>query len=173
MDGTKILELVLYTLPAVITGLVAYYFFKEHTKNEDGRRRFLLHKDMQVTAMPLRLQAYERMALFLERITPTKLLIRVKPTSSNKEDYEVLIVASIEQEFEHNLSQQIYVSDKCWNIITTAKNATIQLIRKASLLEKTDTANKLREVVLTEMMERQSPSSAALSFIKNEVSEMW
>jgi len=173
MDGNKILELVLYTLPAVITGVVAYYFFKEHTKNEDGRRRFLLHKDMQVTAMPLRLQAYERMALFLERITPSKLLIRVKPTSSNKEDYEALLIASIEQEFEHNISQQIYVSDDCWNIITAAKNATIQLIRKASLLEKTDTSNKLREVVLTEMMERQSPSSAALAYIKKEVSEMW
>ncbi len=173
MDGTKILELVLYTLPAVITGVVAYYFFKEHTKNEDGRRRFLLHKDMQVTAMPLRLQAYERMALFLERITPSKLLIRVKPTSSNKEDYEALLLSNIEQEFEHNLSQQIYVSDECWNVITAAKNATIQLIRKASLLEKTDTANKIREVVLTEMMERQAPSSAALSYIKNEVGEMW
>jgi len=173
MDGTKILELVLYTLPAVITGVVAYYFFKEHTKNEDGRRRFLLHKDMQVTAMPLRLQAYERMALFLERITPSKLIVRVQPTSSNKEDYEALLIANIEQEFEHNLSQQIYVSDECWNIITAAKNATIQLIRKASLLEKTDTSNKLREVVLTEMMERQSPSSAALSYIKKEVGEMW
>lgn len=173
MDGTKLLELVLYTLPAIITGVVAYYFFKEHTKNEDGRRRFLLHKDMQVTAMPLRLQAYERMALFLERITPSKLLIRVRPTSSNKEDYEALLIANIEQEFEHNLSQQIYVSDECWNIITAAKNATIQLIRKASLLEKTDTADKLREVVLTEMMERQSPSSAALSYIKKEVGEMW
>jgi hypothetical protein len=173
MDGSKILELLLYTLPAIITGVIAYYFFKEHTKNEDGRRRFLLHKDMQVTAMPLRLQAYERMALFLERITPAKLIVRVQPTSSNKEDYEALIIANIEQEFEHNLSQQIYVSDECWNIITAAKNATIQLIRKASLLEKTDTANKLREVVLTEMMERQSPSSAALAYIKKEVGEMW
>lgn len=173
MDGTKILEIVLYTLPAIITGFVAYYFFKEHTKNEDGRRRFLLHKDMQVTAMPLRLQAYERMALFLERITPSKLIVRVQPTSSNKEDYESLLVANIEQEFEHNLSQQIYVSDECWNIITAAKNATIQLIRKASLLEKTDTANKLREVVLTEMMEKQAPSSAALAYIKKEVGEMW
>ncbi|MEP1488434.1 MAG: hypothetical protein ABJL44_16875 [Algibacter sp.] len=173
MDGNKVLELIFYTLPAIITGLIAYYFFKEHTKNEDGRRRYLLKKDMQVNAMPLRLQAYERMALFLERITPSKLLVRITPTSSNKEDYESLLIQSVEQEFEHNLSQQIYVSDKCWSIISTAKNATIQLIRKASLLEKTDTANKLREVVLTEMMERRAPSDAALSFIKDEVSNMW
>lgn len=128
---------------------------------------------MQVNSLPLRLQAYERMALFSERIRPSKLLVRIKPTSSNKEDYEALIIATIEQEFEHNLSQQIYLSDDCWNVITAAKNATIQLIRKASLLEKTNSANKLREVILTEMMEKRPPSDAALSFLKKEVSQMW
>ena len=128
---------------------------------------------MQKEAFPLRLQAYERMALFLERISPSKLLVRVKPTSSNKEDYENLLQATIEQEFEHNLSQQIYVSDQCWSIITAAKNATIQFIRKASMLEKTDSANKLREVILTEFMDKQPPSNAGLAFIKKEVSEMW
>ncbi|WP_405296891.1 hypothetical protein [Algibacter sp. Ld11] len=173
MEISRILDLFMFTIPTLVTGLIAYYFFKEHTKNEDGRRRFLLKKDMQVTALPLRLQAYERMAIFLERITPSKLLIRITPTSSNKENYESLLIQSIEQEFEHNLSQQIYISDKCWNIITASKNATIQLIRKASLLEKTDTANKLREVVLTEMMERLAPTDAALSYIKEEVSDLW
>ena len=173
MEVEKIFEVFLYAIPALITGMIAYYFFKEHTKNEDGRRRFLLHKDIQVNTLPIRLQAYERMALFLERITPSKLLIRVSPTSSDEDTYESLLVATIEQEFEHNLSQQIYVSDECWNIIVAAKNATIQLIRKAGLLEKTGTADKLREVILTEMMEKRAPSDAALSFIKNEVSELW
>lgn len=173
MDTQRIIDLFLFAIPSLITGVIAYYFFKEHTKNEDGRRRYLLKKDMQINAMPLRLQAYERLALLLERLSPSKLLIRIQPTSSNKEDYVKLLAQSIEQEFEHNLSQQIYVSEKCWNIIATAKNATIQLIIKASLSKKTDTANKLREVVLTEMMERISPSDAALSFIKEEVSELW
>lgn len=173
MEIEKIFEVFLYAIPALITGIIAFYFFKEHTKNEDGRRRFLLHKDMQVNTLPIRLQAYERLALFLERITPTKLLVRVAPTSANKEDYESLLIQSIDQEFQHNLSQQIYVSDECWNITKAAKNATIQLIRKAGLLEKTNSANKLREVVLTEMMERSAPSDAALSYIKQEVSEIW
>jgi len=173
MEASKIFELLLYTVPTIITGMIAYYFFKEHTKNEDGRRRFLLHKDMQVNTLPIRLQAYERMALFLERIAPSKLLVRIAPTSSSKEDYESLLIQSISQEFEHNLSQQIYVSDDCWNIIVAAKNATIQLIRKASLLEKTNSANKLREIVLTEMMEKRPHSDAALSYIKKEVSDLW
>jgi len=173
MNSERIIDLILYAIPALITGIIAYYFFKEHTKNEDGRRRFLLHKDIQVNALPLRLQAYERMTLFLERISPNNILVRVVPKSSNKEDYEALLISTIEQEYDHNLTQQIYMSDECWNIITAAKNATIQLIRKASLLEKTATANKLREVVITEMMDRRAPSDAALSFIKQEVSEMW
>ena len=173
METEKILDFFLYIIPAVITGIIAFYFFKQFIRNEDNRRNFLLHKDQQKHALPIRLQAYERMALFLERITPAKLLIRINPKSSNKESYEALLIASIEQEFEHNLSQQIYLSDECWSIISASKNATIQLIRKASLLPKTDTANKLREVILTEMMEKKPPSDAALSYIKNEVSDLW
>jgi hypothetical protein len=173
MEVDKILELLLYTIPAVITGLVAYYFFKEHTKNEEGRRKYLINKELQVNSLPIRLQAYERMTLFLERIKPSKLLLRTSPNSSNKEDYESLLIATIDQEFEHNLTQQIYISDECWNIITAAKNTTIQLIRKANMLDKTETADKLREVILTEMMEKQAPSDTALSYIKNEVSNLW
>lgn len=173
MEAEKILDFFLYVVPAVITAVIAFYFFRQFIKNEDNRRNFLLHKELQKHALPIRLQAYERMALFLERITPSKLLIRISPKSSNKEDYESLLIASIEQEYEHNLSQQIYLSDDCWSIIAASKNATIQLIRKASLQQKTDTANKLREVILTEMMESKPPSDAGLSYIKNEVSGLW
>ncbi|MDI5888631.1 MULTISPECIES: hypothetical protein [Flavobacterium] len=173
MDTTKIIELLSYTLPAIVTGLVAYYFFDLHTKNEEGRRRYLLNKEAQKNALPLRLQAYERMSLYMERINPTKLLIRITPISNDKNDYENLITAQIEQEFEHNLTQQIYMSDECWTIIVTAKNATIQMIRKANMSERVDNADKLREVVLSDLMEKQSPSNAALAYIKNEVGQLW
>ena len=171
MDASKLLEILAYTLPALITGTVAYYFFDLHTKNEEGRRRFLLNKEAQKDALPLRLQAFERMVLFLERINHTKLFIRLSPLSSDKNDYENYVIAQIEQEFEHNLSQQIYMSDECWTIIVTAKNATIQMIRKANMSERVDSADKLREVILSDLMEKATPSSAALSFLKNEVNE--
>ena len=173
MDTENLLNLMFYAIPTVITGGIAYYFFKQHIENEFNLRKYNLQKGLQKEALPIRLQAYERMALFLERISPSKLLIRVQPTTSNKENYESLLIATIEQEFEHNISQQIYVTDECWSIINAAKNATIQLIRKASMLEKTNTANKLREVILTELMDKRPPSNAALSFIKKEVGEIW
>ncbi|MFV5703139.1 hypothetical protein ACM55F_14825 [Flavobacterium sp. XS2P12] len=173
MESIPIIELLSYTLPAVVTGVVAYYFFDLHTKNEEGRRRYLLHKEAQKNALPLRLQAFERMALYMERINPTKLLIRIAPLSQDKNDYENLIIAQIEQEFEHNLTQQIYMSDECWTIIVTAKNATIQMIRKANRSDRVDSSDKLREVLLNDLMEKQSPSNAALAYIKNEVGQLW
>jgi len=168
-----ILTLLFYCVPAAITGAMAYYFFKEHVSNENARREFLIQKDLQKEALPIRLQAYERLSLFLERIKPAKLLVRVSPNSSSKQDYEALLIANIEQEFDHNLSQQIYVTDKCWSITSTAKNATIQMIRKATLSDKVDSASKVQEVILTDLMEKRSPSDAALSFIKDEVSSIW
>lgn len=173
MELEQFLSIFFSILPSVIIGLVAYYFFKMHTANEEGRRRYLIHKEAQKNAMPLRLQAYERMVLFLERINPAKLLIRITPQSSNKHDYEEYLIAQIEQEYEHNLTQQIYISAECWDIITTAKNATIQLIRKSNMSDKVDSANKLREVMLTDLFDKQSPSSIAVAYLKNEVSELW
>ena len=129
----------------------------------------MLNKEAQKEVLPIRLQAFERMTLFLERINLAKLLIRITPISEDKNDYENYIIAQIEQEFEHNLTQQIYMSDECWTIIITAKNATIQMIRKANLSDRVDNANKLREVLLSDLMEKQSPSNTALAYIKNEV----
>lgn len=171
MDTSKILEILAYTLPSLITGGVAYSLFNSYFKDQRNTRSWLLQKENQKDALPLRLQAYERMALFLERINPTKLLIRVSPNSSNKNDYENYLIAQIEQEFEHNLTQQIYLTDDCWTIILTAKNATIQMIRKTNMSERVDTADKLREVILSDLMEKQSPSSAALSYLKNELNQ--
>jgi RNase H-fold protein (predicted Holliday junction resolvase) len=113
------------------------------------------------------------MALFLERIVPSNLLIRVQPTSADKSAYEALLVKNIENEFDHNISQQIYMSDECWNVIKAAKNASIQMIRKSSMSNKIDSADKLREAILNDMLDKQPPSAAALSFVKKEVGDLW
>lgn len=172
MTGEAVFQSFAYILPSIVTGAVAFYFFRMHTNNEEGRRRYLLHKDTQKSTLPIRLQAYERMALFLERISLPSLVVRVKPKSSDKGDYENLLVKSIENEFEHNLSQQIYLTDECWNVIKAAKSATIQAIRSAGMSE-SDSADKLREDILTKTMDKQSPSATALSFVKKEIGELW
>ena len=168
-----IIPLLLALLPALLVGVIAFYFFNLHTKNEEHRRRFLLQKESQKQALPLRLQAYERLALFLERIAPGNLLIRVVPTSNDKEDYEMLLSKMIEQEYEHNLTQQIYISDACWNIIRTAKNTTISLIRKTKSNPEVLDADEFRKTILTELIDKNSPSDTALEFLKKEVAEIF
>ena len=173
MTEVNILQLLFYLLPAVVVGVISFYFFNLHTRNEEQRRRYLLHKESQKHALPLRVQAYERMALFLERIAPGNLLVRVKPYKNKKEDYAILLTKSIEQEFEHNLAQQIYVSEECWNVIKASKNATINNIRKTAAKEEITTADELRQHILNSLLEQQPPSETGLAYIKKEVRNLW
>lgn len=172
-EVTQIISYIAYLLPAIVVGIIAYYFFKGHTANEEGRRRYLVQKEAQKQVLPLRLQAYERITLYLERIDPTKLLVRIKPFSDSKDDYEKLLIQTIEQEYEHNLTQQIYITPECWNLVVAAKNATIHIIRQVAVQEKEGDVDKLRQQIVQSFMEETSPSQKAIAYVKSEVSELF
>jgi len=172
-DFGIVLSYVAYLLPAIVVGIIAYYFFKGHIANEEGRRRYLIQKEAQNKVLPSRLQAYERVTLLMERIDPNKLLVRVAPFSDDVDKYEMLLIKNIEQEFDHNVTQQIYVTQECWNLIQAAKNATIHVIRQAAMHEKNGTSDSMRDYLLRNFMEEITPSQKALAYIKKEVSEMF
>lgn len=166
----QVLQLLSFTIPSIITGAVAYYFFLAHTKNEEKKIKLAMLKSNQKLALPAKLQAYERMTLFLERINPSSLIIRVTSVNNDKNAYSVSLINSIEQEFEHNLAQQIYISEKCWSVIVASKNAIIHIIKKAAEDTSITNAQELRESILKIILNSSSPSTAALSFLKDEVS---
>jgi hypothetical protein len=172
MNTEVLLDYLISFLPAVIVAFVAFYFFKSHLEETQRERNFRLRKKNRDQSLPLMLQAYERYTLFLERISPGRLFSRVKPIGDDKYDYENLLVKTIEQEFEHNISQQIYVSTDCWRAIKASKNATINLIRQSSMSESITSANKLQEYVLTELLEKDAPSETGLSYIRSEVRKL-
>jgi Mg2+/citrate symporter len=169
MTDINLLQLFFYLLPAVIVGLISFYFFKMHISNEEKRRLYLLRLENQKIALPIKLQAFERMSLFLERISMGKLLLRIKPKSNDLEAYEDMLVQTIDQEFDHNLAQQIYLSPECWNVIKTSKNATIGIIRKTAKKEDVSNADELRQDILNALMNQTPPTEAALDYIKKEV----
>lgn len=82
--------------------------------------------------LPLRLQAYERLILFLERITPNQLLVRVQPRSTQVSDFLPLLLSEIREEYNHNLAQQLYVSHENWVKLTKAKDNMVALIQQAA-----------------------------------------
>lgn len=172
MNIDKIAEVLMYAVPSIITGGVAYYLFDSYFKDQQNTRRWLIQKENQRHSMPLRLQAYERLALFLERISPAKLLIRVAPLNDDKTDYQNLLIQHIEQEYEHNMTQQIYITDECWTMILTAKNTIIQNIRKTTADTSIADANQLREKILSNMLDGNSASQLALSYLKTEVTDI-
>lgn len=169
MEYDKILELLSYTIPSAVTGAVAYYFFLNHTKNEERKIRLSLLRENQKQSLPIRLQAFERMALFLERINPSKMVLRITSVNNDINAYSQSLINTIEQEFEHNLAQQIYISDQCWSVITASKNATIHIIKKTAEEATVTTAQELREALVKSILNSAAPSTTALTFLKDEV----
>ena len=170
---SKLLEIAAYTLPALITGGVAFVMMQKFYNSEESKRKFELLRENQKQALPIRLQAYERVVLLLERINPTQLLLRVAPTSKSKEDYATLLTHNIQTEYEHNLTQQIYLTAETWNMILKAKNSTVQMIRKNAIREDILDADKLREAIMLELTEVELPSSIAISFLKEELKRVF
>ena len=166
----KIFEILTYTIPSIITGGVAYYFFNSHIKNENKARKLALIADRKKESLPIKLQAYERMLLFCERLNPSKLLLRVKPIGTDTNSYLQLLIANIEQEFEHNMVQQIYISDTTWTSILAAKAAIINKLKQVAETSKNATA--LRETILIDYSKTIPPSETAITFIKSEVKKL-
>ena len=166
----KILESIAYILPATVTGLVAYYMFNGFINNKNSEKKLELLAQQKKETLPIKLQAYERLLLLSERINPVKILLRIKPISENTKDYLQLLIANIEQEFEHNLVQQIYVSTDTWTAILGAKNAVINKLKQVA--ESSNSANDLRENVLIDFSKTLPPTETAIAFIKNEVKKL-
>ena len=107
-------------LPAIVVAGIVYFVINKFLQNETMRREIEVRKISNSQILPQRLAAYERMALFLERIKPTGLTRRITPLSTAK-NYESIIIQTIQSEWEHNLSQQIYVNPDTWKLIYSAK----------------------------------------------------
>jgi hypothetical protein len=166
----KIFESIAYILPAAVTGFVAYYMFNGFIRQQNSAKHLELMSQKKKDSLPIKLQAYERLLLFCERINPVKILIRIKPLSEDKNEYLQLLIGNIEQEFEHNLVQQIYISDESWTAIYAAKSAVINKLKQVS--ESSNSANDLRENVLIDYSKSLPPTETAIAFIKNEVKKL-
>jgi hypothetical protein len=121
--------------------------------------------------LPLRLQACERFVLFLERINPNNLLLRVSQPGQGARELQALLIRTIREEFEYNLSQQLYVSQGTWELIRSAKEEAISLVNRAAdrLPEGTD-ASDLSRAILDLSMERDKlPSAKAIDAVKTEI----
>ncbi len=166
----KIIESIAYILPAAVTGFVAYYMFNGFINNKISEKKLELLAQQKKESLPIKLQAYERLMLFCDRINPVKMLMRIPPISTDTKDYLDLLIANINQEFEHNLVQQIYISEDTWIAIYASKNAVTNKLKQ--IAETATSADNLRESVLIEYSKTIPPTETAIDFIKSEVRKL-
>ena len=127
--------------------------------------------DLQRALLPLKLQACERFVLFLERINPNNLLLRVSQPGQSARELQALLIRTIREEFEYNLSQQLYVSQGTWEMIRNAKEETISLVNRAADRQpEGGTASDFSRAILDMSMERDKlPSVIAIEAVKREI----
>ena len=166
----NILEGIGYAIPALVTGAVAYFVMSGLRTQETNEKKLDLLAQKKKESLPIRLQAYERMLLFCERINPVKMLVRIKPIGDSPEAYLQLLLASIEQEFQHNMVQQLYISDECWSVVIASKTAVINKLKQVS--NTLDTATDFREKVFLEYSKKAPATDTAIAFLKNEVKKI-
>ncbi len=171
----EILEILKYTLPALIVLITAYLLIRTMIKNDGDRRNKEIILQNQKTITPLRLQAYERAILLLERISLDSLILRVNKQGMTSQKLQHEILSAIRAEFEHNLSQQIYMSHQAWEVIKNAKINTVRLINTSATQVKPDSPSiEFSTHILERVMEMEkSPTQVAIEFIKQEFNSLF
>lgn len=123
-----ILEVLKLTIPALIVFLTAYYVLRTYLNNQLQLKSIEIRKSQLQTTLPLKLQAYERLSLFCERIAIPSLLLRIRREEMSAGELRLALLLAIQQEYEHNITQQVYVSTQLWEIIKLARDEAMNVV---------------------------------------------
>lgn len=166
-----LLEFVKIVLPA---GLVLYGVFltvKAFLNKEFETRLINIKIKNTETVLPIRLQAYERVCLLLERVSPHNLILRVNNPAYTSSQLQQVMVNEIREELNHNLSQQVYMSDQAWSLSKSAIEEIIGMVNSAAEeVEPNSRGVELAKRLFDKLMQKsEDPCVVALKFVKNEI----
>ena len=171
-----IIDFILDTLKYSISGLIvffsAWFVIRNYLSERFNLERMAIKRAGLNYTLPLRLQAYERTVLFLERVNPTSILIRLHSPGITAREMQGLVISEIQSEYQHNISQQIYLSDLAWATLKQVKEDTIVLINSAvNGLPEDASGVELSRVVLTHLanLETDNPYDIALLMVKRDL----
>jgi hypothetical protein len=169
-----LLDILKFTLPSLIVGVIIYVLFKNFfefqlkIKALEGKQG-----DRKIT-VPLRLQAYERLSLFCERISIPNLVMRLRTQESSAQSLRYALLIAIQQEFEHNVSQQVYVSTELWQVIKLSKENMLGIVNEvAQSIAKEANNEVLIDALFQFLTDKQSPTDVALAAIRQEAGELF
>ena len=173
--GFEILPLVVNTLSMLLAASlvfgVTYYLVNRFLEEQRKSSLLELKKETAKIITPVKLQAYERLTLFLDRISPDNLVLRHSKSNQTAADLRSELIRSITSEYDHNISQQIYVSNSVWSVIKGVKEQIIGIVEVCFKNSKPgDTGPELGKQILTYLMEQKEiPTQRAIELLKNEL----
>ena len=170
-----IFDLLKIILPSGLLLLGMYFLVKKYVDRDYKLRLLELRMKNADTITPIRLQAYERMTLFLERITPSNLLIRVSGSGQTATDYHRMLINDIRNEYNHNLSQQIYMTEQTWERIQSAKENVVTLINRSfhEMPDKSKGTDLAKRILETIIAQETDPTEQAIRLMKREINEVF
>jgi hypothetical protein len=158
-------------VPAAVVLYAMFLVVKSFTQKEIEMKRLEVRSRSIETILPARLQAYERITLFLERISPQNLLVRLSDPTYSARDFHKLLLDELRNEYNHNVSQQVYMSEDVWNLVRNAKEDLLVMINEAAV-RMTDESRGLdlsRKIFELALERKVDPIGHALSEVKKEI----
>lgn len=160
-----------------LMGYIFYRITKRYFDNQQKEHMLQMrideHREAVKLVTPIRLQAYERMALYLERISPESLVLRCYQPGMDTKLLQGVMTKVIRDEWEHNLSQQVYLSSEAWAMIREAKEQMIGVINSAAITVPADAdPARLASTIFATVAEGQLPTAPALEYLKREFREL-
>lgn len=183
----ELLEFLKIILPAIAILAIVYVMMREFTKQNSKQFDYLKSEqellrtrmknekksDNIKTSMPLKFQAYERMSLFLERINPPNLLTRVVKPKMSTGILQASLLSTIREEYEHNMSQQLYISDKAWELVKAAKEDVVRTTNSSAAKFKSDedSGNYAQNIITSWINNKNNSIELALTRLKKDIRE--
>ena len=168
-------DLLKITIPAALVLYLAYLLVRSFLNKQLDEIALSARQKNQEIVVPIRLQAYERVVLLLERITPSNLISRLSNSDYSAEEFHQILVHEIRNEFNHNLSQQVYMSDSAWTYVITAVEQTISVINSSAsgLAEKAKGFDLARAILENASGEEMDTPKQAIRYIKEEIQDVF
>jgi hypothetical protein len=167
-------DILMITIPALIVFFTAWMLLRNLMRNDQDKRRQELILANSRTVTPIKLQAFERIVLFLERISLESLIVRVSSPEMSASQLHTALLNAIRNEFEHNLSQQVYMSPQAWEVVRNARSGIIKIINtEADKMPPAATGFDLSRQLLQAVMELdKEPTRVAIDYLKGEIGRM-
>jgi hypothetical protein len=168
-----IIDILKITIPALIVGLTAYYLIRQLTVSSAEKKYIGIKAKNQKEILLLRLQAYERLILLMERITPDNLVMRIDSSGMNASEFHLEILSNIRAEFDHNISQQLYVSDLVWQETFNAKEEVVKLINLSFQQLEENSLLSFNRKIIDVYLKSNLPTIKAITIIKAEARQLF